>query len=222
MAINTLELGDLAACCYIITPAAMPADGQPTHAVVVDPGAEAARVTSALKRINAKLEAILLTHSHVDHIGGVDDLLADWPGSVLMASAETSRRASDSELNLSAYMGPGFAIAPAGRELEDGETFAAAGMQWKAVIVPGHDPGEMVFILGDAEAVFAGDTVFQGSIGRSDFPGGDGRALVESILDLFHNSLKPQTVIYPGHGSATTVAEELAHNPFLSGRMGGW
>ena len=102
----------------------------------------------------------------------------------------------------------------AGRILQDGERFEAAWLDWRAVEVPGHDPGEMVYILGDGGMTFTGDTIFAGSVGRSDFPGGDGHLLVEGARKLLE-SLPPGGVLFPGHGPATRVAEELMYNPFL-------
>lgn len=217
MSVTALEVGPLAACCYIVCPDRPDAPDAPLPAAVIDPGDEAEKISAHLKRLGAKLEAILLTHSHIDHIAAADRLRDAWPGSVLMCSQETSRRIGDPLRNLSAMMGFSVKIRPAGRLLDDGESFEAAGMQWRALEIPGHDPGEMVFILGDDEAVFSGDTVFAGSIGRSDFPGGDGGALIAGINRLL-SSLKPDTPIYPGHGPATTVSRELAYNPFLGGR----
>lgn len=217
MSVIALEVGPLAACCYIVCPDQPAAPGAPPPAVVVDPGDEAEKISAHLKRLGAKLETILLTHSHVDHITATDRLRETWPGAVLLCSQETSRRIGDPLRNLSVMMGAGVKIRPADRFIGDGESFEAAGMQWRALEIPGHDPGEMVFILGDDEAVFSGDTVFAGSIGRSDFPGGDGGALIDGVNKLL-SALKPDTPIYPGHGPATTVSQELAYNPFLGGR----
>lgn len=213
MGVKTLEVGPIACCCYIVHP-----DGDvgaaPEPCVVIDPGGDADVITATVKKLGLKVEAVFLTHAHVDHIGGVDELLGMWPGSVLMCSAETSRRAGDPRLNLSVHMGAPVTAAPAGRVLVDGEEFEAAGMKWKAVEIPGHDPGEMVYILGDGMEVFTGDTLFEGSIGRSDFPGGDGHALVKGVKALLA-SLPPDAVIYPGHGGETRVQIEKDYNPFL-------
>lgn len=214
--IKTMEVGQLMACCYIIAndrPGATPAS-----CVVIDPGDEPERITAEVKRLNLRVEMILLTHAHPDHIGGVRGLLRDWPEAVLACSEETSRRAGDARLNLSALMGADITCGPAARILQDGESFTAAGMEWKAIIIPGHEPGEMVFILGKGDDVFTGDTLFNGSIGRSDFPGGDGNALIAGVVKLL-NSLPSAAAIHPGHGPSTTAGRELAHNPFL---RGGW
>ncbi|MDR1613608.1 MAG: MBL fold metallo-hydrolase [Planctomycetota bacterium] len=213
--IETLEVGDLAVRCYIVFAAGVDAGAAPggVPCVVVDPGGDTDVIMARILRLGLNLETILLTHAHADHIGGIEAILELRPEAELACSAETARRASDPLLNLSAFVGVPFAAPKAGRILVDGETFTAAGLSWRAAEVPGHDPGEMAFILGN-DALFSGDVVFAGSVGRSDFPGGDGELLVRGVKKLL-NSLSPDMPIYPGHGPATTVRRELAANPFL-------
>lgn len=216
MSITTLEVGALGCCCYIVGPDDV-REGE-ARCVVIDPGAEAQRIAAEVRRLGYAVDAVFLTHAHVDHIGGVRGILAEWPEAVLMCSEETSRRASDAKLNLSSLMGQSISTPPAGRILKDGETFTAAGLEWKAVEVPGHEPGEMAYILGDGSVTFTGDAVFAGSIGRSDFPGGDGPLLVRGVRNLLE-SLPENGVLFPGHGPSTEVLEELRHNPFLNGYL---
>lgn len=212
MPVKTMEVGELGACCHIVWSDAPQAG--PIPCVVIDPGAEAGRIAQALRAAGLYPEILLLTHAHADHIGGAKGLLAEWPEAILACSAETARRAVDPRLNLSVFLGVPIASPPAGRILGDGEAFSAAGMAWTARELPGHEPGEMVYLLDGGREVFTGDTIFAGSVGRSDFPGGDGEALLAGALALLR-SLPADAILHPGHGPATTAGRELAANPFL-------
>jgi glyoxylase-like metal-dependent hydrolase (beta-lactamase superfamily II) len=215
MAVRMIEAGALAACCYIVSPDAPPAAaGQTLPCVVIDPGGDADRITELITRLRLTVEAVFLTHAHGDHIGGVREMLEMWPGSTLCCSEETSAQAQDPRENLSVFLGPPLTAPPADRLLRDGEEFEMAGLRWRAVMTPGHMPGELVYILGDGREVFTGDTVFAGSVGRSDFPGGDHDALVAGVTRLLR-SLPAGAKLYPGHGPETSADVELRSNPFL-------
>ncbi len=214
MGVKRLEVGPVSCCCYIVYPDVPNAGEEPAPCVVIDPGGNADVISAEAAKLGLRVEMVLLTHAHGDHIGGVDALLEMWPGAALACSAETSRRAGDPKLNLSVFIEGPVAIRPAGRILSDGEEFTAAGMSWRAVEIPGHEPGELVYILGGGNEAFTGDTLFAGSIGRSDFPGGDGAALVAGVKRLLA-ALPPDAAIYPGHGEPTKARIEIERNPFL-------
>ncbi len=203
--VQTLAVGPLAVNCYVID--------RGGRGVVIDPGGDAGAIEAAFGKCDP--EAVLLSHSHYDHLGALDELTGDRPGVRVLCHAECARRMTRAELNASAWItGAPRAVRDCTDALANREVFEAGGMTFIAHHVPGHSPGQMVYYLEEAGALFSGDTVFAGGIGRSDLPGGNGALLARKCLEVLH-LLPPSTRILPGHGPATTVERELATNPFL-------
>ena len=206
LAVDRYELGTVGTNCYVVRVER----GAPA-AVVVDPGDDAARVRLELARAGARCEAILVTHTHYDHIGAVADL-AEGTGAPVYAPAGELRvleRPDDF------YRSLGVSIRPWTPEhlLEGGEELELAGIALEVVAVPGHSPGHLAY-HGDG-CLFSGDVLFAGSVGRTDLLGGNWETLVESIRTLTER-YPPETVVYSGHGPPTTLGTELARNPFLA------
>lgn len=182
-------------------------------AVVVDPGAEAGRVASALEEWGADPAAVLLTHAHVDHVGAVAPLVERWglPVHLHPDDRPIYDRAAEhaGQLGLRIPDPP-----PPDHELEDGREVEAAGLAFEVRHAPGHSPGGVVLVCG--RGAFVGDCVFQGSVGRVDLPGGDGDRLRASIEEQIL-TLPDEAPLWPGHGPETTVGRERASNPFLTG-----
>ena len=193
----SLALGDYRTNCYL-----MAREGS-RQAVVIDPGDTAELVLETLRERGWSAAAILVTHGHLDHIGAVKDLAEATAAEVWMARGDAD------DLR-------GFAPAPYQPEhlVGGGETVSVAGIDFRTFDVPGHTAGSVAF-AADGIA-FVGDVLFAGSVGRSDLPGGDHTRLIESI-SLLIRELPPETVVASGHGPATTLARELATNPFLDG-----
>ncbi len=187
-----------------------------SECVIVDPGIDPDQLLGALHEKQLKPVAILITHGHYDHIGGIPILREIWPECEIWTSELEARKLTDPMYNLSASFGIPRTVPSADRILKDGEEFTAAGMDFQAVEIPGHSCGHLVFILKETSPldVFVGDTIFEGSIGRGDFPDGDSNLLIETIkAKLF--AMPDNTVLYPGHGSKTTIGREKRNNPFL-------
>ena len=203
--ITCLQTGPLSVNTYIIT--------SEHDNIIIDPGGDAPEIISNID--TSKNTLILLTHSHFDHLGGLNELLEELPdGTEYYAHEECAKRASDPELNLSYQITgkPYIVVAPT-KTLADKEEFTRAGTKIIALHVPGHAPGHLCFYLPEEGVLFSGDTIFYHSIGRSDLPGGDGWDLVANCRNLLKN-LPAETQIYAGHGPATSVEQE-GTNPFL-------
>jgi hydroxyacylglutathione hydrolase len=205
LAIDRYELGPIGTNCYVVR-----ADAQATVAIVVDPGADAPRVLDELSKSGASCEAILITHGHWDHLGGVADLAEATGAPVYMAEDE---RVLLEDVN--SFTPPGVELRPYTPDvlLQGDETLDLAGIPFQTLLIPGHSPAHLAYYA--AGALFSGDLLFAGSVGRTDLPGADWDRLVESIR-LLADRFPPETVVCSGHGPETTLGAELARNPFLA------
>jgi len=183
--------------------------------VVIDPGLEPEAILEYLREEDLHVSAILNTHGHADHIAGNADLKTAFPGAPLIAGVNEAKLLIDANANLSAAFGMPVTSPPADRLVQEREIVNAAGISFEVLDVPGHSPGHVVFLYrGRPNVVFGGDVLFRGSIGRYDFPGSDGRLLMEGIrTKLF--TLPADTLVYPGHGPVTTIGHERQNNPFV-------
>jgi len=208
--IVTIESAPFAENSYVLWQ-----DGSST-AIVIDPGFEPEVILDVLTERELTLAAILCTHGHVDHIAGNATLKQHYPSAPIIIGHGDAPMLTDPMLNLSGVFGFDIVSPPADQTVRDGEQLALAGLTWLVREIPGHSPGHVVYILQEVTPpwVLGGDVLFRGSIGRTDFPGGDYHALVTGIRRVLW-PLPPDTVVYPGHGPTTTIGHEQRTNPFL-------
>jgi hydroxyacylglutathione hydrolase len=187
-----------------------------TDCVIVDPGLEPAKIIRHLDEQGLTPAAVLNTHGHSDHIAGNAAIKDRWPNCPLVIGADDEAKLTDPWLNLSASFGVSLVSPTADVPVRDGDTFEAGGFDWQIRAIPGHSAGHVVYLWEgqDPPVVFVGDVIFAGSIGRTDFPDGDHRALVLGIRSKLF-TLPDETILLPGHGRATTVGEEKRGNPFV-------
>ncbi len=203
----TLPLGPLETNCYIVI------DGASDEAVIVDPGADAGRVQDVLAAEGARASAIWLTHAHFDHVGAIADLLEAETLPVLL-HPDDRRLYDHATVQAAAYglmvRSPEAPTSP----LAHGQTLSVGAHTARCLHTPGHAPGHVAFSFADAGVVLVGDALFKGSIGRTDIAFADHDTLLHSIREQLL-TLPDDTVVYPGHGPATTIGAERRSNPFL-------
>ena len=184
------------------------------RARIVDPGDEADKLLAAIDGLGVKLDGILLTHTHFDHVGAVAPVARATGAEVWVPRLESFVLADINSFVPWPGFGP-FESYDAEHVLEGGERLELAGFEIDVLFTPGHSPGHVTFSIPDEAAVFSGDVLFEGSVGRTDLPGGDWGTLLESIR-LLVDRLPPETAVYPGHMGTTTLGAERASNPFLA------
>jgi hydroxyacylglutathione hydrolase len=183
-------------------------------ALIVDPGEEADRLLRAVDDLGIeKVGAILVTHTHFDHVGAVAPVAQATGAPVYCPELEREVLANIMDYVPWPGFGP-FESYEADHTVAGGETLELAGMKVEVLFTPGHSPGHVTYAIRDERALFSGDVLFQGSVGRVDLPGGDWPTLLSSIQSLV-DEFEPETVVYPGHMGITTLERERATNPFL-------
>jgi hydroxyacylglutathione hydrolase len=183
------------------------------HALLVDPGEEAPKLLAAIEGLGVTIDGILLTHTHFDHIGAVAPVARATGAEVWVPEIEKMVLADINAFVPWPGFGP-FENWDAEHTLSGGERLELAGMEIDVFFTPGHSPGHVTFSVPAEQVIFSGDVLFQGSVGRTDLPGGDWPTLLESIRTLV-DALPPETTVYPGHMGTTTLGQERATNPFL-------
>lgn len=211
MKLHVLPAGPIQTNAYLLT---APEHGE---AVLIDaPGGIWAEVEPILAAEKCRLAELWLTHGHWDHTQGAAELVRATQAKVRAHQAD--RPLYETPEVMSAFLSGRIKLEPVfpGHWVQQGETFPALGVPWEVRHVPGHCPGNVLFYSAALRAAFVGDALFAGSVGRTDFPGGSMDVLADAIRRQIY-TLPEETVVYPGHGSATTVGEEKRHNPYVSG-----
>lgn len=188
------------------------ADGS-SRAVIIDPGDEADRILAPVRELGLEVEAVLLTHTHFDHVGAVAPVARETGAPVYVSEIERPVLADIMSYVPFAGIGP-FESYEADHVLRGGEQLELAGLEIDVLFTPGHSPGHLSFSIPSEQALFSGDVLFQGSVGRTDLPGGDWATLIASIGTLVE-SLPEDTTVYPGHMGITNLGTERRTNPFL-------
>lgn len=211
MVIDTLVLGDFQTNCFCVRQ-----NEQAGDCLIIDPGMGAEVLVQMLQQNDYTPVAIVLTHGHADHIGGVESIRQHWPDVQVAIHKEDASMLTDPTGNLSLMAGAMVQARPAEVILDsENSTYEAAGLKFKILHTPGHTPGGICLYASDEHILFAGDTLFAGSIGRTDFPGGSYKMLIDMIRQKLL-ILPPETVVYTGHGLATTIGKEKKYNPFVA------
>jgi len=206
--VRMLTVGPLQENAYLLRPAG----GE--RAILVDPGEEADRLLSVIDELGVTLDAILLTHTHFDHVGAVAEVARATGAPVYVPELEREVLANINDYVRFPGFGP-FESHEAEETVAGGERLQLAGLEIDVLFTPGHSPGHVTYSVVGADALFSGDVLFQGSVGRVDLPGGDWPTLaasLESLLERFGDD----TRVHPGHMGLTTLGAERATNPFLA------
>ena len=207
MIVQTVSVTPLATNCYLV------GCERTRHGAVIDPGGDAPAILAAIQATRLEVKVIINTHGHIDHTGANGEIKAAT-GARLVIHELDAPMLSDPRLNLGWFMGQDVAGPAADETLRDGDVLTVGDLRLQILHVPGHTPGGIALLAMGQEITFSGDALFQGSIGRSDFPGGDHQQLIRSISDQLL-TLPDQMRVYPGHGPTTTIGEEKRHNPWL-------
>ena len=219
--IENIVLGMCATNCYAVfdggakTPGGYVDDGQLKEAVIIDPAADAACIEAMIARYKLKPVAVLLTHGHFDHLSAADAVRKRY-GIKVYAGNEERPVMNSSSYNLSLpFTGEGMTFE-ADEYFKPGEKLDFAGFRIGTIPVPGHTIGSVCYYFEEQKVLFSGDTLFAGSVGRSDFPTGNAGQLIRAIKSELM-SLPDDVKVYPGHGESTTIGCERVNNPFIQG-----
>lgn len=206
MKIEKFIVGILSTNCYLIS------NSETKQAVIIDPSMYSRKLREHIVNEGLKVEAVLLTHGHFDHIMGLDELLKDYDVPVYVHE-DDKETINSVTLNLSRIYTGGYTFSDA-KYIKDGDVLSFAGYDFKVIHTPGHTPGGVCYYVESEGVLFSGDTLFQNSIGRSDFENSSTSDLVHSVRDKIFK-LPDDVVVYPGHMGETTLEHEKKYNPYV-------
>ena len=211
MILEMLTVSPFQENCYVI------GDEESMTGAIIDPGDEATRIALTVERVGLEISQIIVTHSHIDHVGAVAQLVDEYMCPVLMHNeAEAMLKTVPQQAMM---MGMRFGKVPkVDRHIGDEEILEVGSLRLRSLYTPGHAPGHLAFLVEDEDTVFSGDALFAGSVGRVDLPGGSMEVLIRSISERLL-ILPDETRVLSGHGPETTIGRERVSNPFLGGRL---
>ena len=211
MQIETFTLGPFATNCYVVTHSS----GGDDACWVIDCGFDPAPLLDYLKQNDLTPELAILTHAHADHIAGLPLLKKAYPDVPVLVHEAEAAFLSDPHQNLSAFLGQAVTVNEPDRMLKHGDTFDLADLTFEVHHTPGHSPGGITLYNSEVETAFVGDTLFRGTVGRTDFPHSDPDTLQQAIVEQLF-TLPGNTRILPGHMAETTIQHERQTNPYVS------